>query len=123
VHECRTRKREEAAAAANSSGQSAQASLGTKPESRPVGSANTVFNDNSDGNGFWTVDEDVAHTCPYRTEPDPNPPMSDDEDEEPFHAEMWCTEDKDASDWAGFDDRLVKEGEEWDPDERLAQSP
>src|SRR5712691_2736080 len=121
ARECRTKKREEAAAAAaaNSSGQSAQASRVTKPENRPVGSTNAVFNDDSDGNGngFWFVGEDVAHVYPYFAEPDPDPLMSDDNDEEPFHAETCCVEDENAFDWVGFDDRLIKEREEWDIDE------
>jgi hypothetical protein len=36
---------------------------------------------------------------------------SDDSDEVAFLAETWGVEDEDALDWAGFDGRLVKEGE------------
>jgi len=79
ARECRTKKREEAAA--NSSGQSAQASSGTKPENMPVDPVNATFDDNSDGDGFWTVEEDVAHAPPNRAEPGPlmDDPESDDE--------------------------------------------
>jgi len=118
--ECRTKKREEAtAAAANPSRQSAQATPGTKPENRPIGSANAVFDNDLDGNAnsFWMVNEDKAHMHPYHAEPDPDLPMSNDKDEEPFYAKTWCAEDEVTSDWARFDDRLVREGEEWDADE------
>src|SRR5712691_4846745 len=117
ARECCTKKREEAAA--NSSGQSAQASSGTKSENRPVGSANAAFDDDSVGDGFWTVYEDAVHAHPDRAEPDPLMGESESDDEEPFRAETRCAEDEDedAFDWAGFDDRLVKEGEEWDADE------
>jgi len=54
---CHTRKREEAAAAADQSRQAAQANPGTtsKPKNKPVGSANhvTIDEDNSDDRGFW----------------------------------------------------------------------
>src|SRR5260221_2631606 len=126
AHKCCTKKREEAAAAAaaNLSGQSAQASRVTKPENRPVGSANAVFNDDldGDGDGFWFVGVDVAHMYPYFVEPDPDPLMSDDEDEEPFHAETCCAKDENVFDWFGFEDRLIKEGEEWDIDEEARPS-
>jgi hypothetical protein len=73
----------------------------------------------SDGDSFWTVYEDVVHVHPNCAEPDPLMGESESDDEEPFHAETRCAEDEDegAFDWAGFDDRLVKEGEEWDADE------
>jgi len=68
-----TRKREEAAAAADQSGQAAQANPGTtsKPENKPVGSANhvTIDEDDSDDRGFWAIKE-VGRTHPNCMEPD-----------------------------------------------------
>ena len=73
----------------------------------------------SDGDDFWTVEEDVAHAHPDRAELDPlmDEPESDDEAEETFCAEMSGMEDEEAFDRAGLEGRLVKEDEEWDADE------
>ena len=124
VCECRTKKREEAAeaAAANRSGQPAQAntSTSTKPENRPVGYANAAFEDESDDGGFWAAAVDVACAYPDYTEPDPlmGEPEDDDVDEwEAFRAETWGAEDDEGSDRAGFGIQLVKEGEEMDVEE------
>jgi gag-polypeptide of LTR copia-type/Pol polyprotein, beta-barrel domain/GAG-pre-integrase domain len=63
IRECRTKKKEEAAAANNQSGQTAQASSGSssRPENKPVGSANIVTAFDSDPEGFYTVVEDNEH--------------------------------------------------------------
>ena len=125
ARECRTKKREEATAAAVA----AAANPGTtiKPENRPVGSANTVFADDSDGDGFWIAEEGAAHAHPDRAEPDPlmGESESDDEDEEAFCTKTWAAEDDDTLDWAGFDDQPAKEGEGWEVDEeaRAAVTP
>ena len=121
-HECHSRKREEAAAAADQSGQAAQANPGTtsKPENKPVGSANHIYLDDSDDDGFYMANEDVAHAYPDYVEPDPlMSELEDDNDNEweAFHAETWGTGDENDLDWAGLNDRLVKEGEEWDVEE------
>jgi len=121
-HECHSRKREEAAAAADQSGQAAQANPGTtsKPENKPVGSANHIYLDDSDDDGFYMANEDVAHAYPDYVEPDPlMGELEDDNDNEweAFHAETWGTGDENDLDWAGLNDRLVKEGEEWDVEE------
>jgi len=89
--DCRTRKREEAAAAADQSGQAAQANPGTtsKPKNKPVGSANhvTIDEDDSDDRGFWAVEE-VGRAHPNCAEPDHWMDDSDSEDEDKaFHAE------------------------------------
>ena len=59
AHNCHTRKREEAIAAADQSRQAPQVNLGTtsKPKNKPVGSANhiTINKDNLDDRGFWAV--------------------------------------------------------------------
>ena len=70
---CHTRKREEAKAAASQSGQAAQANLGTtsKPENKPVGSANHIYLDDSDDKGFYMANKDVACMYPNYVEPDP----------------------------------------------------
>jgi len=113
---CHTRKREEAIAAADQSRQAAQVNLGTtsKPENKPVGSANhvTIDEDDSDNRGFWAIEE-VGCAHPNCVEPDHQMDDSDSKDEdEAFCAETWGTEDKGDLDWAGLEDQLVKEGEE-----------
>ena len=96
MHKCRTKKEEAAAAAAaaaadNQSSQIVQVSAGnsSKPKNRPVGSANTITADDSDGEGFWIVKEEVAHTYIYHAEPDPLLDDSESDDEwEDFHTEL-----------------------------------
>jgi len=119
--DCRTRKREEAAAAADQSRQAAQANLGTtsKPKNKPVGSANhvTINEDDLDDRGFWAVEE-VGCTHPNCAEPDHRMDNSDSKDEDKaFCAETWGTEDEGNLDWAGLEDQLVKEGEEQEAEE------
>ena len=119
ARECRTKKREEeaaatAAAAANPNGQAAQANSGTKPENRPVGSANAVYPNDSDEDGFWAVEEEAAHAYPDHVEPDPLMGEPDTNVEEAFRAESWGAEDDNALNWVGFDDWLVEKGEERD---------
>ena len=72
----------------------------------------------SDGDDFWTVEEDIAHAHPDCAELDPlmDEPESDDEAEETFCAETSGAEDEEAFDRAGLKGRLVKEEEEWDAD-------
>ena len=87
VRECRTKKKEEAVAAANnSSGQTAQASAGntSKPKNRP-GSINIVPVHDSDDEGFWVVEEEVVHAHVDCAEPGPlsNDSESDNEGEKP----------------------------------------
>jgi len=120
VRECRTKKREEAAAE-NQSGQTTQASTSTKPKNKPVGSAN-AFEDDSDDDGFFMADEDAACAYPYCAEPDPLGESKDESDNdvdewEAFRAETWGVEDEDDLDWAGLEGPLVKEGEETDVEE------
>ena len=122
VCKCHTKKREEevaaatTAAAANPNGQAAQANSGTKPENRPVGSANAIYPNDSDEDGFWAVEEEVAHVYPNHAEPDPlmGEPEPDTDDEEAFRARSWGAEDDNTLDWVGFDDWLVEKGEERD---------
>jgi len=103
IQECCTKKQEEAAA---QSGQAAQASLSSKPENKPVGSANTVTvdEDDSDNRGFWAVEEEEVHM--RFVEPDSllDDSDSDDEDED-FRAELGVSDDR--LDWPDI------EGEEW----------
>ena len=119
AHNCRTRKWEEAMAAADQNMQATQSNLGTtsKPENKPVGSANHIYLDDSDNNGFYMAEEDVVHAYPDYAEPDPlmgELEDNDDDEWEAFRAETWGAGDDDDLDWAGLNDRLVKEGEEWD---------
>ena len=115
ARECFTKKREEEAAKAQS-GQAAQGSTSTsKPENKPVGSANiATIDDDSDGNGFWVVEEEIhAHTA-YLV-PDPEMSNSDtesDDNDEASRAELTGAEDEQAPDWLGSDDQLASEGEE-----------
>ena len=69
--------------ATTQSGQTAQASTGntTKPENRPVGSANAITADDSDGDGFWMIEEEVARAHFNCAEPDPFLDDSDSDDE------------------------------------------
>ena len=116
ARDCFTKKQEEAAQA--QSGQAAQASSNTssgtsKPENKPVGSANiATIDDNSDGDGFWVVKEEETHTLIYEPDPKPSDMESDDNDDEASHAKLAGVEDEQAFDWFGFDDQLAKEGEE-----------
>jgi len=120
VRECRTKKREEAAAE-NQSGQTTQASTSTKPKNKPVGSAN-AFEDDSDDDGFFMANEDAACVYPYCAEPDPLGESKDESDNdvnewEAFRTKTWGAEDEDDLDWAGLEGPLVKEGEEMDVEE------
>jgi len=124
VCECRTKKREEAAAE-NQSGQTTQASTSTKPENKPVGSANVFEDDDSDDDGFCMA-EDVARVYPYCAEPDPLGKSEDKSDGdinewEAFRAETWGAEDEDDLEWAGLEGPLVKEGEETDVEEEAEE--
>jgi len=125
VRECRTKKREEATAE-NQSGQTTQASTSTKPENKPVGSANVFEDDDSDDDGFCMAEEDVARAYPYCAEPDPLGESEDESDDdvdewEAFRAETWGAEDEDDLDWAGLEGPLVKEGEETDVEEEAEE--
>ena len=104
IRECRTKKQEEAAA--RSSGQSAQAGLSSKPENKPVGSANTVTVDDeydSDDRGFWAVEEEVHSRF---AEPDSRMDNTDSDDKnEDFRAEI--EESDERLDWPDI------EGEDW----------
>ena len=77
VCKCHTKKREEAAeaaAAGNQSSQAAQTSTSTstsKPENRPVGSANIAYMDNTDDKEFWAAATEVAHVHANPAKPDP----------------------------------------------------
>ena len=55
---CRSQKKEEGA-----SGQAAHSSSGTdsRPETKPVGSANIVVTNNTEGDSFWMAIEEVTH--------------------------------------------------------------
>ena len=126
VRKCCTKKREEAATAAeNQSGQTAQPNTTTtKPENKPVGSTN-VFKDNLD-DGFFMADEDVAYAYPYYAEPDPlgesEDKSEDDVDKwEAFHAETWGMEDKDDLNCTRLDSWPVKEGEDMDVKEEAEE--
>ena len=83
VRECCTKKWEEAAAtaaASNPSGSAAQANAGnsSKPENRPVGSANVATIDNSDDGDFWSATAEIVnwYDDPMMGEPE------------------WCNEDE-----------------------------
>ena len=88
--ECHTWKREEAAATANQTRQTAQANPGTtsNPMNKPVGSANTVTIDkyDLDDRGFWAVEEEL-HVCHAEADPQMDDLDSNDEDED-LHAEQ-----------------------------------
>jgi len=118
---CHTRKREEATAAADQNAQAVQSNLGTasRPENKPVGSANhvTTDDDDSDDRGFWAVEE-VGHVHPNYVEPDPHMDDLDSDDEDKaFCAETWGAEDEGSLDWARLEDQLVKKGEEQEAEE------
>ena len=102
IHECHTKKREKAQAA-NTSSQAAQTSLtgtGTtttpKPETKPVGSANTVDDPIDD---FFAAEEEED---PVPIELDPEPLLGDDDlyDEwKAFCTKTWGMEDDDDNDF------------------------
>ena len=77
VWECHTKQKEEVAAtSSNQNGQIAQVTSGSsKSENRPVGSANAIFNDNSDSDGFCAAKEEGTITHAICT--DPNPYLDD----------------------------------------------
>jgi hypothetical protein len=81
-----------------------------------MGSTNIVTLNDSDDDGFWAIEEKDTHAYIYCAEPDPE--VSDmgsdlDDNNEAFHVELTGTKDKDALDWAGFEDQLVKKREDW----------
>jgi hypothetical protein len=119
-HDCFTKKREEEAAQVQS-GQAAQASTShSKPENKPMGSANIASIDDSDGDGFWLVEEEETHVYVYCAEPDfdmSDPDMESDVDDEASCAELASAEDEQALDPFGSDDQLVSEGEDWNTEE------
>ena len=125
VRECRTKKREEAAAAENQSGQASQANSSTctsgKPENKPVGSANVVTVAYWDDGEFFMADEEVAAAHVERAKPDPpTGGLEWDDDcyvEEAFCVEHAGTEDEQDPDWAALDGWLVKEAEARDIEE------
>ena len=111
-----TKKRKEAAAAtSNQTGQTAQGILGSsKPENKPVGSMNAVFDDNSDSDGFCAAEEKVT-TCDICTDPDLYLDNSDsDNDWDDIQAEIESTrEQSDKLESIGDGpDELDNEGEE-----------
>ena len=118
--DCFTKKREEEAAQVQS-GQAAQASTShSKPENKPMGSANIASIDDSDGDGFWLVEEEETHAYVYCAEPDfdmSDPDMESDVDDEASHAELASVEDEQALDLFGSDDQLVSEGEDRNTEE------
>ena len=62
----------EVAAAGNQSGQAAQMSTSTsKPENRPVSSANVAYTDNTDDKEFWAAAVEAAHVHADPAKPDP----------------------------------------------------
>ena len=112
VQECHTKKKEEATATASKqSGQTVQVSSGStsKPENRPVGSANIVIDDDSDIDGFCAAKEEVAlaHTICAKLSPFLDDSDSDDKWED-FHAEIESMGEQ--------SDKLDSEGEELDSD-------
>jgi len=123
VHECHTKKWEEAAAeavvATNQSGQAAQTSTSTststspntsRRENRPIGSANVAYEDDLDDGDFWAATVEVEDAHSYCAASDPL--MGDDNDkEDPSRAEPCGAEDDNALGWAGFGIELTKEGE------------
>jgi len=117
ARECRTKKREEAAAeaaaAANQSGQATQTGTSTSPntsrrENRPVGSANVAYEADLDDGDFWatTVEVEDAHIHCAASDP----LMGDvDDDEDPSCAKPCGAEDDDHLGWADFGVELAKE--------------
>ena len=43
----------------------------SKPENKPVGSANAIFNNDSDSDGFCAAEEEEVIACDICTDPDP----------------------------------------------------
>jgi hypothetical protein len=120
AYKCFTKKWEEKAAKAQSS-QAIQVSTSTstssKPENKPVGSANAITIDNSDDDSFWLIEE--VETYMHTTYTALNPKMSDsdmesDIDDEASCAKLAGVEDKQALDWFGSDNQLVTEGKDSD---------
>ena len=125
VQECRTKKREEAAAtASNQSGQTTQATLGSsRPETRPVGSANAIFDDDSDSDGFCAAKEDKGIARDICTDPDLYLDDSDSEDDwDNVQAEVECMGDQsdELESVGGGPDELDNEGEDSDIKETAA---
>jgi hypothetical protein len=92
--------------------------LSTKPENKPVGSANAAIIDeyDSDDRGFWAVKEEEVHVCHAEPDHQMDDSDSDNEDDsydewEAFCADTWGVEDTGDLDWARLDIQLAKEGE------------
>jgi len=93
VWECCTKKREEVAAIAlNQSGQTMQATLGTsKPKNKPVGSTNTIFNNDSNSDSFCAAKEEEVIAYDICADPDLYLDDSDSEDDwDDIQADIEC---------------------------------
>jgi hypothetical protein len=96
-HDCFTKKQEEEAAQVQS-GQAAQVSTSTsKPMNKPVGFANITSIDDSDGDGFWLIEEEEMHTYVYCAKPDfniSNLDIESDIDNKASYTKLISTEDE-----------------------------
>ena len=82
---------------------------GTKPENKPVGSANAVTADDLDGNSFWVVEEEEPHAHADCAVPSPLSDDSDlDSEWDDFHTELESMEGH--SDWLDSEDEEVNIG-------------
>jgi hypothetical protein len=125
VRECRTKKREEAAAAAsNQSGQTMQVTSGSsKPKNKPVGSANAVFDDDSDSDGFCAAKEEEVIMHDICANPDPYfDDLDSDDDWDDVQAKVESTgEQSDELESIGDGpDELDNKGEDHDIEETTA---
>ena len=68
--------------------------------------------DDSDGDGFWVVEEEQIHTLIYEPDPKPSNIESDDNDDEASCVKLTSVEDEQTSDWLGSDNQPASEGEE-----------
>jgi transposase InsO family protein len=81
VRECRKKAAEDAAAKGGQSTTTpATARTGAKPETKPVGSANAVSDEDVEGDGFFMALEGEAFARTIGADPDPDPLMSDEAD-------------------------------------------
>jgi hypothetical protein len=105
VRECCTPKKEEGSTTQPAPAYSATTS---KPENKPVGSANVVVTDDIEGDGFFMAIEEVDHVHVEHAVPDLLMGETSTPNEE-AHPESACAEE--FFDWSGPEDWLDKEGE------------
>ena len=125
AQECCTKKREEVAATtSNQTGQTEQGTSGSsKPENKPVGSMNAIFDNDSNSDGFCAAEEEEVTVHDICADPDPYLDDSDlDNNWDNIQAKIESTGEQsdELESIRDGPDKLDNEGEESDIEETTA---